>query len=300
MTLRYEKMIRQNLSPMQTSGDEFYTVCPFHDDHSPSFAINGKSGLWICHACGLAGNINQLVEALGINLPETSLRHLKERIRACGVEEPEEVRILPEAWLMQFDHGSDYWENRGLSEETVVYFRLGFDPLTNSATIPLRNTEGQLLGVIRRRLDDDRGPRYIYPKGFQAAQNLFGAFTLDLAIKVTGAKRLTKVALVEGSIDMMTCWDAGFYALGLYGAKISSEQVRIIHSLGITTVVMMLDNDPAGKVGTNRVAEKLRGINVLYGQYPDTNGGNDPGDMTNAQLLEMFHHPVSRYKLVQG
>jgi hypothetical protein len=54
------------------SSDEATGLCPFHEDHHSSFAVNLKTGLWMCHAtgCGARGNVKQFCERLKIDCPE--------------------------------------------------------------------------------------------------------------------------------------------------------------------------------------------------------------------------------------
>jgi hypothetical protein len=55
-TEKIENVLRK-LEHVQFYGDEVEALCPFHDDHHPSFYININTGLWNCRACGKAGNI---------------------------------------------------------------------------------------------------------------------------------------------------------------------------------------------------------------------------------------------------
>jgi len=50
----YEKYL-PNLKPLK--GDEWRSVCPFHDDREPSLNVNAKTGLFYCHGCGKKGDI---------------------------------------------------------------------------------------------------------------------------------------------------------------------------------------------------------------------------------------------------
>ena len=50
--------------PKEQSGDELYFLCPIHDDHHPSLAVNEKKNLWMCGPCGAKGNAWQLAAFL--------------------------------------------------------------------------------------------------------------------------------------------------------------------------------------------------------------------------------------------
>ena len=61
-----EKIVRDNLDIVTESAEEYYCRCPFHSDSNPSFAVNKKNGLWICHGCNEKGNWNNLLRRLGL------------------------------------------------------------------------------------------------------------------------------------------------------------------------------------------------------------------------------------------
>ena len=282
MSLRHERFILKHLDVVTRSGDEFYCRCPFHSDTSPSFAINGKSGLWLCHGCHVKGNLESLASQIGVDTTKTAsgVRDMLKELREEEEWEPEEVRVLPEAWLAQFDITHNYWDSRGLSKITQSAFGLGYDPFRDCVTVPLRSESYQLLGVLRRQLAKDAKPRYLYPRGFHAASNLFGSWLID---------GHSTVALVEGTIDAMSCWNADIPALAIYGSRLSDSQMVLIRELGISTVVFMLDNDDAGVHGvTSAVSQGMNGIGWRVAtDWPE--GAKDPGDLENHQIRELYH-----------
>lgn len=289
--LRYEPIIERYLDVTGRSGDEFYSKCPFHNDTTPSFSINGKTGLWICHGCGAKGNIDHFTSALGISINTTvsQIRNRVEELRAVEVEDsvPEKLKVYPEAWLSQFRHPTSYWEmERGIGSVTQDAFGLGYDPFWNAVTIPLRNESGSLLGVVRRRLDE-HGPKYVYPRGFRASDNLFASWKI---------KGHTTVAIVEGPIDALACWEAGIPALALYGSHMSQRQLALLMKLNITEIVIMTDNDEAGIRAAAQIVDDLKGIGWRYPtEWP--NGVKDPGDMDEETLWVTFNSATHNWHL---
>jgi DNA primase len=149
-------------------------------------------------------------------------------------------------------------------------------------TIPLRDEQKRLLGVITRRLDDQK-PKYRYPKGFKIGQHLFASWLIR--------QHHTKVAIVEGSVDSMACWDARIAALGLLGSRLTDDQRDLLKRLGVQHVVLMLDNDKAGREGTYQVYEALKGtgIRVSVGVYRPYWQEKDPAALTPARRRKQFH-----------
>ena len=129
------------------------------------------------------GNWNNLLRRLGINqkfpeLQEVSINTIDNIISEITdfLDTPNldnENKYLDDSFLKKYNFPHNYWSERGLSEETIENFELGYDPLTNAGIIPLRTYNGHLLGVIRRRFDPDANIKYLYPKGFSKASYLF-------------------------------------------------------------------------------------------------------------------------------
>jgi DNA primase len=191
--------------------------------------------------------------------------------------------VYGSAWLRQFDNYTPYWEEqRGFTESTIRKFQLGYDPFRDEGIIPVRNEDNEIIGVIRRRLNiTDKGPRYLYPKGFPLSRTLFGSWML-------GSKH-NRVALVEGSLDCVACWDAGVPALALLGARLSSTQHNLLHKLGVEHVVIMTDNDAAGRDAVDQITSDSSGLMISVGLYRHYWNAKDPGELTPQQIKKMFY-----------
>ena len=54
----YQKFYGKYLPNVKkASGDEYQAICPFHDDRTPSFSFNGKTGEYFCHGCKKNGYV---------------------------------------------------------------------------------------------------------------------------------------------------------------------------------------------------------------------------------------------------
>ena len=241
-----------NLQVFQRKGDEWTCLCssPDHNDTRPSMHFNVREGIFLCFSCGHKGRVN-----LGKvrEIPEfdfdLEMGAVKASLSALSDNSPIEPSFEPmeESALRRFDLSHKHWDvDRKFTPETQQLFQLGYDHFKNGVTVPLRNAHGDLLGVMHRLLDVTKENRYRYPLGFQKAQQLFGSWL------VAADPDIKSVALVEGPLDAIPCWQAGRPALSLYGAMPSPEQVRLLEELGVEEVVMFFDNDREGANAARR------------------------------------------------
>lgn len=227
--------------------DEWPCKCfsPSHRDHSPSASVNVDKGLWICYACGAGGRLDDLLRGVRISdtPPDRELLRVEENLT-----DDVPPRIYPESWLGMYLVGDrhPYWRSR-FSDAAIDHFGLGYDYETGRVTYPLRAEEGAVLGVVQRALDDSK-PKYRYPKHIKVHDLLFGWDTWPYPFS-------GPVVLVEGALDVVALWEAAVPALGIYGARVSDRQARLIRALNAPYVICAFDQDSAGQHATQRVAE---------------------------------------------
>lgn len=293
--MKWERLIQSHFDVVGTSGDEFICRCPWHQDgNKPNLYVNGVKGLYLCHSCNAKGHLSALED----DLPPLDTSDVRNLLKA--LQKPAEAaRTYPESWLAQFTPYHEEWDRRGLSKFIQEKFDLGYDPITNALTIPVRNRYGKLTGVVRRTLEKSKSiPRYHYPRGFRNSETVFGLWLVK--------QRHTKIAVVEGAIDAISCWDARVPAVAIMGSRIHDGQVEQLARHGVRHVVLMLDNDPAGHgrrkpkpTGKWQVYEALAsvGIVVTFGVWRSYWTAKDPNDLTAQQRKKMFHSslPWSAY-----
>lgn len=250
--MKYLRWAERHLDVAGTSGDEVVAKCAFHDDSSPSMYVNVRKGVFFCQSCHASGTIDKLARQVNAALTaEPNLAALSDEIQALREMEVERFRVYPEAWLNQFDFPHRYWRQRGFSKSIIKRFRLGHDAERNCVTIPMRNSQGQPLGVIRRRLDDGY-PRYIYPKGFAMKKYLWGEYE--------ARRRGGTLVVVEGSLDAISVYEAGYAAVAMLGSRMTRYQATRIKSMGVRRVVAMTDDDDAGHHAVETIYDALDGV----------------------------------------
>ena len=294
MSSKWETVIRNNFEVVGTSGSEFLCRCPWHEDgHKPNLYINADRGVYLCHSCGQKGHLRRLEGAL----PASSTDDVRKRISDLLTPQGS-MRTYPETWLAQFDFEHEAWRERGFSTKVIKKFNLGYDIVTDCLTIPMRSRNGTVLGVIRRKLDDSK-PKYLYPKGMKIGEIMYGLNFVSSSHK--------RVAIVEGSMDCISCWDANIPAVALLGSRLTIEQSQLLIKHGVKHVVLMLDNDKAGKgwpehsigsdgferraAGLWQVHDQLlgSGIIVSVGWYRPYWSEKDPDELSTARRKKLFH-----------
>lgn len=268
-------------------GDEAIVSCPHpdHDDRNPSAAINVRKKLWTCYSCGRGGSLDQL---FGEQFSDPDVEDILMDIASQLAGFDSEKHGYPESWLDQFDMVGPhpYWLSRGLSEGVVTDFRLGYDYETDCATYPLRGPAGDVLGVVRRVLDD-RQPKYRYPDHAPISKTLFGYYKVR-----TGAR---DIVITEGALDALAMWDVGVPAVAQMGATLSTFQAELIAKLGPTSITLAYDQDPAGNRATVKALQ-----NPLLRNFPlrvmtwDRELGKDPLDLSYADRLETYATALMR------
>ena len=130
---------------VQKSGANFKARCPFHNEKTPSFYISPERQIWHCFGCSLGGDIFGFIKQMeGVEFPE-ALRILAQRAGVQlehydpGVQDAKAVlyevcETAARFFEKQLHHSpvgkqaKDYLKDRGLKEETIKEFRLGFAP----------------------------------------------------------------------------------------------------------------------------------------------------------------------------
>ena len=266
-------------------GDEDICRCPLpsHDgvDSNPSFSINRVKLVYHCFACGVGGNVIDLVArvldvdyedaykfcktyddknfdrddpfAFGRKLETIfSSQHDKRKYAPL----PRFNKEILKRWI---SCPTDYFTNRGLSEEVIAKYSLGYDlshkraDYTGPAAIIPHFFEGALVGYQERWIDNDRPksiPKYTNTKGFPKAETLFG---YDFVVGNTSAP----VIVVESALTAVYLDRLGYSSVATFGATVTDEQIRLLRSFS-WGVTLAFDNDSAGHGARDMVSERLR------------------------------------------
>lgn len=256
--------------------DRLIAVSPFRYDRTPSFYVyiadtaDAKAGYWGDPGARdpewSRGGIVKLLAFLRNETPAETIEYLRYKygsdtdanpdglpqLKPLKLEAERKIyRPLDSAILDRYKWRHPYLGGRGISEPVQRLMRIGFDRERNAIVIPWFNPDGSLGAIKYRRVDTkvfwyERGGRPI-------REMLYG-------IDVVYARRLRKVALVEAEVDAMTLMSAGIPAIATGGATSWNAGKRdMIARSPIDEVVLLRDNDAAGREWRNRIVTDLRG-----------------------------------------
>ena len=132
--------------PLKKSGANYFGVCPFHNEKTPSFSVSRDKQIYHCFGCGAGGGvINFIMRIENMTFPE-AVRHLADLV---GMEVPEESgrdqfrarrqrltdlatdaarHYVAMLYGPQGQAGREYLLGRGLRPATLKHFGLGFAP----------------------------------------------------------------------------------------------------------------------------------------------------------------------------
>ena len=291
-------------------GSTYFGLCPFHNEKTPSFSVTPSKQMYYCFGCGAGGNVfNFVMEYENYTFGE-ALQHLADR---AGVQLPkieycrearqkaEERAALLEInklaaryfyYQLRRESGKTayaYLTGRGLSEETIKKFGLGYsdkfsddlykflksknysdtllrdsglfnvderhgmyDKFWNRVIFPIMDVNNRVIGFGGRVMGDGK-PKYLNSpetKIFDKSRNLYG-------LNVARTTRKNYLILCEGYMDVISMHQAGFTnAVASLGTALTSGHASLLKRY-TQEVLLLYDSDDAG------VRAALRAIPIL-------------------------------------
>lgn len=289
--------------------DEFapLVVCP-NPDHQTSkrhFQVNLHEPLVHCFAgCGISGTwedaIVQIEGGTHRQARKSIFRHVRtvgrvpvrKRRRRGATEDISPELLTYERFIPQA--GLAYLHSRGITDEIVARYELGWDADALRVVIPVKDARGTTRLLIKRTVKPRVEPRYLYTEGVERNGLLFGLDTIDL-----GMVRSTGIVLVEGSFDKMVVEADGFDMpmVAILGSKVSEIHGRLISKLRPKAVYTMFDADASGISATISAAYNIRGAPIRVCRYPK--GKTDPGMLTGTEAFRSVQRSVPFVKFRQ-
>jgi DNA primase len=187
--------------------------------------------------------------------------------------------------LDKLQRSHPYLAERGLSQETVIQFGIGFcekGMMAGRIAIPIHNVKGEVMAYAGRCIGEqsEENPKYKLPPRFRKSLELFN---IDLAMKEPKASPLI---IVEGFFDCMILWQRGARrVVALMGSTMSAAQEEAIRSLTDSNshIIVMLDEDEAGRTGRDEIAARLvRSAFVKVHQFEKE--GMRPEELSEGEL----------------
>ena len=286
-------------------------LCPFHKEKTPSFTLNEEKGFYHCFGCGAHGTVFDFVmQTEGLGFPEAVTRLAAEAGMEVPVDSPEErernrqrqtLYDVMEAATAHFEKclrmpegrtAMDYLLGRGIEDETISRFRLGFAPDsrdTIKAALARTGISEDLMvaaGLVIRPEDDSRRPydrfrkRVMFPitdrrgrivafggrilgdgepKYLNSPETpLFhkGSMLYGLSQAAAAARKAGSAIVTEGYTDVIALHQAGFdSAVAPLGTALTEDQMGELWRL-VPEPVLCFDGDDAGRRAAVRAAER--------------------------------------------
>ena len=338
---------------LRRAGGRYVGLCPFHDERTPSFSVNVDQKLYHCFGCGEGGDaigFVQQTEALdfpgaveflatryGIELTreeEDPQAEERRRRRERLLKLLERATVFYERYLWdaaEAEPARRYLEGRGLGQEILRDFRIGYAPkawdrvmlaaqrdgfseqelasaglgrrgrqggfgdlFRGRIMFPLADARGRVLGFGARAMREDQRPKYMNtPEGelYHKRRQLFG---IDRARAPIAKAR--QVIVVEGYTDVLALHAGGVaQSVAIMGTALTPEQfAELARAAGQDgTVMLALDADRAGLDAMLRAARAAeeKRIDLMVVELPE---GQDPADLVAAGGAEAFTRLLDR------
>ena len=155
---------------LQKKGANYFGLCPFHNEKSPSFSVSPQKQMYYCFGCGAGGNaitfimeyenytfpeaLKVLADRAGVHLPEIEYSR-EERAKADKRSTLLEINKLAANYFYYQLHqpqgklGYDYFRKRELSDETIRRFGLGFANKTSNDLYQYLRSKGYTDEILR-------------------------------------------------------------------------------------------------------------------------------------------------------
>jgi DNA primase len=320
-------------------GSRWVGLCPFHEERTPSFSVNAEQGLYHCFGCGEGGDaISFLRETEQLDFSE-AVEMLAERYNVELKREQEDPReeerrrtrdrllgllerttALYEKYLWESDDATaarEYLKTRGLTEEVLRTFRVGWSPRAWDRVVtgaqgngyslddlvaaglaqrkrsgegavdrfrerimfPLADSRGRVLGFGARAMRDDQGAKYINTSENAVYHKGRQLFGIDKAR--SAAAKARRLVVVEGYTDVLALHQAGVpETVAIMGTALTEHQLaELARAAGAEgTVYLALDADRSGQQAMLRAAKIAEDRDVEL-RVVELPEGSDPAEL---------------------
>lgn len=340
---------------LRKRGVNMIGLCPFHNEKTPSFTVSPSKNLWKCFGCGKGGKpVHFIMEHEQLSYYD-ALRwlakryHIEIKERELTDEEKREESIRESMFVINqyalqyfIDtlHGSDegkaiglnYFRHRGLRDETIKKFCLGYslerrDSFAKTAVAAGYNPEliaktGVCYSTEDGRLQDRFWGRVIFPVHTISGKVVaFGGRILQNNAKAAkyvnspeseiyhksdhlyglyfakqAIMQKDRCILVEGYLDVISMYQAGIQnVVASSGTSLTTGQIKLIHRF-TNNVTLLYDGDKAG------IKASIRGIDMLLEEGMNINvvllpEGEDPDSYSQSHSTEEVEEYIERNKV---
>lgn len=291
------------------SQTDYFCYCPFHSNtNTPSFAISKTTGAYICYnpSCDARGGLEDLIIQKGSmgqfeavrfirllqkNRPDTFDKDLEELFD----EKPDFIEfsqdVLDSLHSGLNEESIRYFNGRGINNESIDYFYLGYSQKQGMVTVPLHSPTGIPVGIIGRSIEGKR---------FKNSDNLPRSLTM---FNLHRAKKASPTIIVcESSFDAIRIHQSGYpNVVATLGGGISKQNVHNLNKYS-SSLIIATDADEAGRKLGMEIVGKLPNKSISWASFDDgiiyPNDAKDVGDLTDTQIKQCIKNAISHFEYI--
>ncbi len=159
---------------LQYDNKEWWGLCPFHDEKTPSFDVSEEKGTYYCHGCKVGGSVidfaskfhklslSQAIERLSCeykisrnSIPSIMRISKKFKPKICGSRICKPLEYIQNPMDKYIDEPIKEWIAEGINQEILKKYEVRYDRYDNRIVFPIKNNEGEFICVKGRTLDAD-------------------------------------------------------------------------------------------------------------------------------------------------
>ncbi len=339
--------------PLVQRGNDWMACCPFHNEKTPSFHVSEERKLFHCFGCGKGGTVISFVQEMekltfpqaieflakreGIELQYSSGGNQAAKEDPLEAKKNEYINLYTRVsttfhyFLMETENGKfalDYIRSRGLTNETLEKFKLGYAPndrywlkkfllsknysqkfldesglfskkypdiafFSDRLMFPIFNRRGEVIAMGGRFLrgDKEHSPKYLNSGDliqFKKGNTLYAFHFAKQAMREN-----KRVIFCEGYMDCIAYHQCGLsYAVAPLGTALTEEQVKLVKPF-VETVFLSFDSDNAGQNATKKAILLCRRQDITV-KIIRLTGGKDPAEIMQKFGGEYLTNEVNR------
>ena len=336
---------------LKKRGANHIACCPFHNEKTPSFSVSASKGIYKCFGCGKSGTaVGFVMEHENMSYTE-ALKYLAKKYHIEVVEKEETAEEIAqrqrnESLLLVSEYagrffqeslstpegqaiGYQYFRSRGLEDETIRKYGLGWAPVGRKAfseaaraagykeeflietglsikyddgrlvdrfhdrvMFPIHSVSGRVIAFGGRTLKTDKTvAKYVNSPETEIYVKSRSLYGIYFA--KNEISRQDRCILVEGYLDVLSMHQLGITnVVASSGTSLTVEQIRLIRKF-TNNITIIYDGDGAGiKAALRGIGLVLKeGMNVKVVLLPD---GQDPDDFARRHTLEEVRDHIAR------
>ena len=305
---RIEEVVARYVPSLKKKGANYFGLCPFHKEKTGSFSVSPAKQIFYCFGCHTGGNVFSFIEKVeNLNYPQAikfvgklvgiEVRDEDSRPQDTTMEDcfriNEYAAKVYQSYLMSAEgvFGLEYLTGRGVTEDAIQSFRLGFSPdswefLTSKLTavgadikkagmmglVGVKENEGHtryydryrgriIFPIIDQygniagfggRVTGDGEPKYLNSPESQIYRKRTILYGYNLAKQEIA--QMKRAIIVEGYLDVIGCHQSGIRnVVAPLGTALTEEQVRLL-ARQCEEIILLFDADSAGAEGLDPFA----------------------------------------------